>query len=115
MPDPEYITKAYAALNGALAQYEATWGPTDGLHALPQAIQLETRIALGEAFVMAHPTDGQAKQHLAQLRHRLTQALADPADRRRCARCREAEEKFKYHEKQYLALLRGERREEVAA
>ena len=115
MAEAEYITKAYAELEHALAAWEATWGPTDGLHALPQAIQLEARIALGEDFVQTHPGDARARQHLAQLRHRLAQAQQDPADRRRCQRYREAEERFKYHEKQYLALLRGEPKVEVAA
>ena len=114
MTDPIYITKAAAELERALEAWEAAWGPTDGLTALPQAIQLEARIGNGEAYVAAHPEDRVAAQGLAQLRARLTKALADPADRRRCQRCREAEAKFKYHEKQYLALARGEQRREAA-
>ena len=114
MAEPVYITKAHAALEAAYEAWAATWGPTDGLHALPQAIQLEARIANGKEYIEAHPDDGQARRHLAQLRRQLAKAMEDPADRRRCARFREAEEKFKYHEARYLALVRGERKDVAA-
>lgn len=110
MTDPTYIANAYAALNEAFEAWETAWGPTDGLHALPQAIQLEARIANGKSYIASHPDDGQAQRHLAQLRRQLAKALDDPADRRRCQRAREAEERFRYLEAQYLALVRVERK-----
>ena len=110
MPEPTYITKAYTELNTAYEAWAATWGPTDGLHALPQAIQLEARIVNGKGYIVAHPGDGQAQRHLLQLRRQLAKAMDDPADRRRCQRFREAEEKFKYLEARYLALVRVERK-----
>ena len=110
MPEPIYITNAYHALSEAYEAWEATWGPTDGLHALPQAVQLEARIANGKAYIAGHPGDGQAQRHLLQLRRQYAKALEDHTDRMRCARFREAEEKFKYLEAQYLALVRVERK-----
>jgi hypothetical protein len=110
MTDPIYITNAYNALTEAFAAWGAAWGPTDGLHALPQAIQLEARIQVGKEYITAHPDDGQAKRHLLQLRQQYSRALEDPADQRRCARFREAEERYRYLEAQYLALVRVQRK-----
>jgi cation diffusion facilitator CzcD-associated flavoprotein CzcO len=110
MSEPIYITNAYNALSEAFAAWGVAWGPTDGLHALPQAIQLEARIAAGKEYITAHPDDGQARRHLLQLRQQYSKALDDSADQRRCARFREAEEKYRYLEAQYLALVRVQRK-----
>jgi len=103
---PTTVTAAYTALDAALAEAEQLWGPTDGLHALPQAIQLRDRIEQGRAYCEQHPDNAKAKRHLARLRRQYAQALADAQDRERCRQYREAEERFEVANRRYLELVR---------
>ena len=99
-------TTARAALDCAWTAEEKLWGPTDGIHALPQAIQLKDRIDLGKAYCTAHPDDAMAKRHLARLRRQYAQALADADDRERCRRYREAEDRREKAMAVYLEAVR---------
>lgn len=77
--DDLYLIERDKARREALA-----WGPTDGLHALPQAVQLAARIEVGEDLLSRDPNNEAIKSGLAVLRRALAKAKADPEDQERC-------------------------------
>ena len=100
------LQKAKDKLSIAFAEAGAAWGPTDGHYALPQAVQLEARIQIGEMYIRNHPHDAQAKRALLQLRNRYARALEDPGDRQRCARWQDAYNRFLKANERYLTLAK---------
>lgn len=98
------------ALEDAYIKAEDAWGVTDGLHAKPQAVQLRSRIALGEAYCRHHEHNSDAKRHLLRLKHQYTEATADAHYQERCRIWREAFERFEDLEQQYLDVVREMRR-----
>jgi hypothetical protein len=84
----------FAAVSVAEA---AAWGDDGtGKHALAQAEQLKSRIAVGEALLAGAVQERRPaiERQLAQLRQARARALADPVDKRRCAAWRAAWERW---------------------
>jgi len=94
-------------LRTAYQEAEAAWGPCDGHTALPQAAQLGARIEVGMHLLAAEPDNPAFAKHLRALERRYEAAKADPADRARCQQWREAFERFRDLEAEYLAAVRA--------
>ena len=85
-----------------MAAYDAAgvaWGPCDGYSALPQAVQLQDRIAVGKQLYAEHqdPADPRRNsiwRRLTQLRREFGEALEDHEDQVRCHQWREAFERL---------------------
>jgi len=106
--DPR-IPALVAEMNAAWQRMGAAWGSSDGRTAKPQALQLEARIAVGEAMLASEPGNVSMRRALLQLKQAHSRALTDPDDVVRCERYREAEAAFQRAEEWYLALVHQDR------
>lgn len=86
------LTQAREAYRLADQAEQEAWGPTDGYHAKPQAVQLAARIAVGEELLRRSPGAAGIQHGLEVLWAALERAKADAADQERCRVWREAYE-----------------------
>lgn len=103
------LAEARRDVEEALARAEAAWGPTELGKARPQALQLADRIAVGEAMLQEPGHDPIVPKALRTLQAMHRRALADPADRKRCAAYEEAHARYLAAEETYLGRVREAR------
>jgi hypothetical protein len=77
------MDEARARYMQAAAEEAAAWGPrgTDGIHALPRAVQIAARL---EVALAADQNDPKAQDAVKTLRRALAQFQRDPEDQERC-------------------------------
>ena len=94
----ELLAMARAGIEEAFAAWDRL--------ATPESERLAVRIALGEEYVRAHPTEIKAFKLLAQLRRERAAALAEPIDVARRETWGPARERYQRAEALYLARVR---------
>jgi len=88
------LTEAREAYRVADKAEQAAWGPLDGYHAKPRAIQLAARIEVGEELLRRSPGAKGIVSGLGQLRTALASAKESEADRARCKAWQDAYDRW---------------------